>query len=96
VLADGRKVTLELFRKLMREELDRIRNERGEVRSNNGHFTEASQLFDELVANQQLEEFLTLKAYDLLNGETDSEDTSPTVIPIGRPAVAEPAIRKVA
>jgi malate synthase len=96
VLTDGRKVTLDLFRKLMREELDRIRRERGEARFVNGHFSEASQLFDGLVAGEQLEEFLTLKAYELLDEETESEETSPTVIPMNRRAVSEPAIREVA
>ena len=95
VLADGRKVTLELFRKLMREELKRIRGERGETRFVNGRFGEASQLFEDLVANEQLEEFLTLKAYELLDEET-TEEPSPTVIPMRRRAVSEPAIRKVA
>ena len=80
VLADGRKVTLELFRKVMREELERIRRERGDERFEHGHFAEASQLFDELVANSELEEFLTLKAYELLNSEDEGEDQ--TVMPM--------------
>jgi len=96
VLADGRKVTLELFRKLMREELERIRSERGEARFVEGYFGEASQLFDELIANDQLEEFLTLKAYEWLDGETESQETNPTIIPMRRRAALEPAIRKVA
>jgi malate synthase len=70
VLDDGRKVTLPLVRQLIREELGRIRQERGEVRFDKGRFTEATQLFDDFIAGEQLEEFLTLKAYDLLNGDT--------------------------
>jgi malate synthase len=96
VLADGRKVTLELFRQLMREEVARIRSERGEARFASGYFSEATRLFDELVANERLEEFLTLKAYELLDGELESEETNPGIIPIRRRAVPEPTMRKVA
>jgi malate synthase A len=66
ILEDGRKVTLSLVRDLTREELDRIRKERGDERFNNGHFAEAVQLFDQFVANEKLDEFLTLKAYERL------------------------------
>ncbi len=66
ILEDGRKVTLPLVRQLIQEELKRIRAERGEDRFQNGHFTEATRLFDEFVAGETLEEFLTLKAYELL------------------------------
>ncbi|MDB6064134.1 MAG: malate synthase [Pedosphaera sp.] len=66
ILKDGRKVTLPLVRQLIQEELDLIRKERGNERFENGHFPEATRLFDELVANETLEEFLTLKAYELL------------------------------
>ena len=66
VLEDGRKVTLPLVRQLVAEELNRIRAERGEERFQNGFFPEATHLFEELVTSDTLEEFLTLKAYDLL------------------------------
>jgi malate synthase len=66
VLEDGRKVTLPLVRQLVAEELNRIRAERGEERFQNGLFPEATHLFEELVTSDTLEEFLTLKAYDLL------------------------------
>ena len=67
VLDDGRRVTLELVRRMTKEELDRIRRERGEERFRRGLFPEATRLFDELVASQELAEFLTLKAYELLD-----------------------------
>jgi malate synthase len=67
ILVDGRKVTLPLVRNFIQAELARIRGERGEKRFLGGRFAEATQLFDELVANPVLEEFLTLKAYDLLD-----------------------------
>jgi len=67
VLEDGRKVTLPLVRQLIQEELKRIAAERGQARFDPGHFLEATQLFDDLVAGEKLEEFLTLKAYALLD-----------------------------
>jgi malate synthase len=66
ILDDGRKVTLPLVRSCIQEELARIRNERGADRFANGHFPQATQLFDDLVASDTLAEFLTLKAYELL------------------------------
>lgn len=66
VLTDGRKVTVDLVREVTREELERIRSERGAARFESGHFEEATRLFDELVSAEELEQFLTLKAYELL------------------------------
>jgi len=70
VLADGRKVTLPLVHQLMGEELERIRRERGQDCFEGGHFSQATRLFNQLVANDTLADFLTLKAYKLLNGAT--------------------------
>jgi malate synthase len=67
VLDDGRKVTVPLVRQFIQEELGRIQTERGEARFKNGHFPAATKLFDDLIANETLEEFLTLKAYEQLN-----------------------------
>ncbi len=67
ILDDGRKVTLPLVRQLIQEELRRIRADRGEERFEKGRFTEATRLFDELVAAEKLPEFLTLKAYEMLD-----------------------------
>ena len=66
ILEDGRKVTLPLVRQCIQQELERIRSERGKQRYEQGHFPEATRLFDELVAGERLEEFLTLKAYEIL------------------------------
>jgi malate synthase len=62
ILEDGRKVTLDLVRQMTKEELSRIQRERGEQRFKNGYFPQATKVFDELVSNPQLDEFLTLKA----------------------------------
>jgi malate synthase len=67
ILDDGRKITLPLVRQFIQEELEQIRSERGRERFESGHFMEATRLFDEFVANPYLEEFLTLKAYELLD-----------------------------
>jgi malate synthase len=83
ILQDGRKVTVPLVRQLIQEELQRVRRERGEARFENGHFTEATKLFDDLVANEKLEEFLTLRAYEMLDQEKEQETGSgePTPLP---------------
>ena len=67
VLVDGRRITLDLVRKWIREELDLIHKERGDERFENGHFGKATKLFEQFVANENLEEFLTLRAYELLD-----------------------------
>ncbi len=67
VLNDGRKVTLELFREITAQELEKIRKEVGEERFANGKYDLAARLFDNIIANDELEEFLTLRAYDYLD-----------------------------
>ncbi|HYV31369.1 MAG TPA: malate synthase A, partial [Candidatus Binatia bacterium] len=67
ILEDGRKVTLPMVGELVRQELERIRSERGDERFERGQFRAATRLFEELVTNESLEEFLTLKAYQLLD-----------------------------
>jgi malate synthase len=63
VLEDGRKVTLELFHQMLPEEIDKIRQEVGEERFRSGQFQKAAKLFDQIISNDELEEFLTLRAY---------------------------------
>lgn len=67
ILDDGRKVTMKMVRELIGEELTRIRSERGERRFEHGHFPQATKLFDELVEAEIVPEFLTLKAYELID-----------------------------
>jgi len=66
-LEDGRKVTLPLVREWVRRELERMRSEAGDERFEGGHFRAATRLFEELVIDESLAEFLTLKAYQLLD-----------------------------
>lgn len=67
VLEDGRKVTLELFRTVTAEELDKIRAAVGGEAFEKGNYQRAATLFDEIVANPELADFLTLRAYELLD-----------------------------
>ncbi len=61
VLEDGRKVTVELFRTLLGEELARVKASFSE-----GRYDEAARLFDRLTAGDYVE-FLTLPAYELVD-----------------------------
>jgi len=76
LLEDGRKVTLDLVRQINQQELDRIRCARGEQRFVSGHFVRAAELFDQLIADDQLAESLTLKAYELLDGDSGTEQSN--------------------
>src|SRR5437773_956930 len=62
VLADGRKVTVELFRSLLAEELAKVKAEMSE-----GLYDEAAKLFDKITSDDQYVEFLTLPAYQLID-----------------------------
>lgn len=67
VLADGRKVTLDMTRKLIPEELKRIRTSLGEAGYAAGKYDLAAGLFDKLVSAGSMPEFLTLISYDYLD-----------------------------
>jgi len=66
ILADGRKVTLDLFRRVLGEELAALRRRFGDGPYSAGKYDEAAQMFDAIIANDDLEEFLTLRAYERL------------------------------
>jgi malate synthase len=66
VLDDGRKVTKELVRKLLPEELAKVRSLLGEAAWSAGQYEEASQLFERIVMSDDYAEFLTLPGYDWL------------------------------
>ncbi len=67
VLDDGRKVTRELFRSLMQEEMQKICKLVGDECYGEGKYNLASKLFDEIISNDELDEFLTLRAYEHLD-----------------------------
>jgi malate synthase len=62
VLEDGRKVTVELFRALLAEELPKVKTYLGDVAWSAGRYEEGAKLFDKLIADEYVE-FLTLPAY---------------------------------
>jgi malate synthase len=64
VLDDGRKVTLEMFRTILGEELKKISGMPGASRSRHD---EAAWLLDKLVASDEFTEFLTEPAYELVS-----------------------------
>ena len=66
VLDDGRKVTVELFRQLLAEELPKVRTTLGEEAWSAGKYEEGAKLFDELIEGDYIE-FLTLPAYALID-----------------------------
>jgi len=66
VLEDGRKVTKELFRKLLPEELAKVRALLGADGWAAGRYDAAAQLFDQLITADEYVEFLTLPGYPLL------------------------------
>ena len=67
VLSDGREINAELYRKLVPEELDKIKGLIGEERFSSGKFELASKLFDKLIIDENLQDFLTLAAYEHLD-----------------------------
>jgi malate synthase len=67
VLDDGRKVTADLVRSLIPEELAKIRGLIGQARYDGGSFQLASRLFEQLATSDELAEFLTLVAYNHLD-----------------------------
>jgi malate synthase len=66
VLEDGRKVTVDLFRALLAEELPKVRTHLGDAAWELGKYEEAAQLFDRITTGDYVE-FLTLPAYELID-----------------------------
>jgi malate synthase len=67
VLEDGRKVTKELFRQILAEELPKVKQYLGDAAWNAGKYEEAARLFDRITASDDYVEFLTLPAYELID-----------------------------
>jgi len=66
VLDDGRKVSRELFRELVPQELKRVRQILGEQQFAAGKYEEGAKMFEELTLRDEFVEFLTLPAYDYI------------------------------
>lgn len=68
VLSDGRKVTRELFRTVLEEELAKVKMQIGEERFAGSKFQMARELFDKITTDEGgFVEFLTLPGYDQLD-----------------------------
>jgi len=66
-LNDGRKVTVELFRDLMGEEMSKIRGMVGEQQFGAGRYELAGKLLDKITTDDNFVEFLTLPGYEYLD-----------------------------
>ncbi len=66
VLDDGRRVTIDLFQRMLGDELERIKATIGEQGYSRGRYDEAGALFARLTTSDSFEEFLTLPGYNLL------------------------------
>ncbi len=65
-LNDGRKITLALFQQILEEKMTKIRKEIASSRYENGKHELSAKIFEEMISNEELEEFLTLRAYEYL------------------------------
>ena len=68
VLDQGERVTDELFRRCLAEEMEVVRAEIGAEAYDAGRFPEAIGLFTQLSTAPTFEAFLTVPAYGLLDG----------------------------
>ena len=66
-LADGRKITTQLYDELLPQEMERIEKEAGNIRYAGGHYARAAKLFTEMSKSMEFAEFLTLPAYELID-----------------------------
>jgi malate synthase len=67
VLTDGRKVTIDLFRQMLGEEMAKIKASVGAEAYAARHYQLASEIFDRITTADQFVEFLTLPAYEYLD-----------------------------
>ncbi len=65
-LSDGRTVDAPLVRALLADELSKFRAELGDARWSASRFELAARIFERLITNGELEDFLTLAAYEHL------------------------------
>jgi len=68
ILDDGRAITAALFRTVLAEEMAKIETAVGPESYKQGNYEPAARLFDEIISNDDLAEFLTLRAYEELEG----------------------------
>jgi malate synthase len=66
-LEDGRKVTKELFKTLLAEELPKVRTYLGGEAWKAGRYEDGAKLFEKITTDDLYVEFLTLPAYGLVD-----------------------------
>ncbi|MFO1083393.1 MAG: malate synthase A [Reyranellaceae bacterium] len=74
-LEDGRAITAELVRTIVREENDRARARIGDEAYAQSRYEDAARLMLDLVEGSTFEEFLTLPAYDRIVAEEKSDES---------------------
>lgn len=74
-LADGRKVTVELFRQLLADELLKLKTSLDARAWAEGKYTDAADLFDRMCTGDYVE-FLTLPAYDWITRDIPSSQAA--------------------
>ncbi len=67
ILADGRHVDVDLFKTVMQEEMTKIHAALGADAYARGRYAQAANLFDDIITREELDEFLTLRAYEHLD-----------------------------
>ena len=67
LMDDGRQVTRELVHELVVEEIEKMRQAYGEDLFARGRFDDARHLFETVALSDEFPEFLTLKAYELID-----------------------------
>ena len=67
VLDDGRKVTRELFRQWLAEELPKVKTYLGDAAYAEGKYAEGAKLFERITTDDNYVEFLTLPAYEMID-----------------------------
>jgi len=67
VLDEGRNITYAYFRALLREEMDRVRDEVGDDAFNGGKYRAAAKLLDDVTKDGEFAPFITIEAYELVD-----------------------------
>jgi malate synthase len=65
-LKDGREVTADLFEKVLEDEMKKLRETLGPTNFDSGRFDEAIEIFRNMSLSMDVEEFLTIPAYELI------------------------------
>jgi len=66
-LADGRTITTDLIREIMADEFSKITDSTGPEKYYTRRFATAGELFEEMLMDDEFNEFLTLRAYDFVD-----------------------------